>query len=176
MADVNDLTKLNREQLNEFAKQNGIEDADNEEKYVTKKDLAEALSSKVTPEQLDAFKSGGEDKQEEPENPEPEQLDTPPVDSPDDVDDDSGEEQLPTRTEDDDEPAEPQTVAGGPLMSTPGMGYKLNKEGKTLSVFSNKVHETVRFVSGHMVPMTREEYDTKTDAEVIEKLKKLGKL
>lgn len=56
-----------------------------------------------------------------------------------------------------------------------GMGFKRSK-GKTLSVFSNKPHETVRNYNGIMVPMTHEEYETKTDAEVGAKLRELGKI
>lgn len=59
MASVEELTKLTRAQLNDFANQNGIDDAADEEKYKTKADLAEALSPVVTPEMLAAFK--GED-------------------------------------------------------------------------------------------------------------------
>lgn len=56
-----------------------------------------------------------------------------------------------------------------------GMGFK-RVDGKTVSIFSNKPHETVRAVSGVMVPLTLEEYENKTDAEIIEKLKQLKKL
>lgn len=64
-----------------------------------------------------------------------------------------------------------------------GMGFKRSK-GKTLSIFSNKPHETVKNVAGVMVPLTLEEATgnaqkdiaPKTDAEIIAKLKDLGKL
>ena len=59
--------------------------------------------------------------------------------------------------------------------SEPGMGYKRVK-AKTVSIFSNKPHETVKNVAGVMVPLTLEEYESKTDAEIIEQLRKLKKI
>lgn len=64
-----------------------------------------------------------------------------------------------------------------------GMGFPA-KNGKTLSIFSDKPHETVKNVGGILVPLTNEELtgdvakgvEPKTDTEIIEKLKKLGKL
>lgn len=64
-----------------------------------------------------------------------------------------------------------------------GMGYPA-KNGKTLSIFSNKPHETVKNVGGHMVPLTQVELvgdpakgiEPKTDTEIIERLKELGKI
>lgn len=188
MADVNELTKLNRDQLNKLATQYGIEDAANEEKYATKKDLAKALSSNITPGQFDAYKL------EEAKQPGPtptEEFDAqtqqpqdqpapPPIDSPDDVDDQSGVEPVETQSEVDEDVEEENPYpsgAGVPERNEErGMGYKMNKEGKTLSIFSNKVHETIRFVNGQTVPVTMEEYRTKSDNEIIEKLKEIGKI
>lgn len=64
-----------------------------------------------------------------------------------------------------------------------GMGFPA-KNGKTLSIFSDKPHETVKNVGGILVPLTNEELtgdvakgvEPKTDTEIIEKLKELGKL
>lgn len=64
-----------------------------------------------------------------------------------------------------------------------GMGFPA-KNGKTLSIFSDVPHETVKNVGGIMVPLTMEELqgdaskgvEPKTDAEILEKLKKLGKV
>ena len=56
-----------------------------------------------------------------------------------------------------------------------GMGFPAAK-GKTLSVFSDVPHETVKNIGGIMVPLTIKEYAEKTDAEIIEKLKELGKI
>ena len=55
------------------------------------------------------------------------------------------------------------------------MGFPAAK-GKTLSVFSDVPHETVKNIGGIMVPLTIKEYAEKTDAEIIEKLKELGKI
>lgn len=64
-----------------------------------------------------------------------------------------------------------------------GMGFPA-KDGKTLSIFSDVPHETVKNVGGIMVPLTNLELTgdaskgimPKNDAEIIEKLKKLGKV
>lgn len=211
MADVKELTKLNRDQLNQLAEQNGIEDASDESKYNTKKDLAEALSPNVTPEALDEFLGKQTPSEETPteetpatepsESDQPEQTnDTPPIDSPEDVDDQSGVEPAPgtddpsaaeeDEDEDDqaDQPEEPapsrsrRSKADADIEE--GMGYPRDKQGKTLSIFSNKPHETVRNVGGVMVPLTfdeaignpRTEVAPKTDSEIQEKLRKLGRL
>ena len=98
--------------------------------------------------------------------------------------DESEDEDAPTTNDtpaDDDTTADETSPAPAPeaVETVPqtdeGMGFKRSK-GKTLSVFSNKPHETVKNVAGVMVPMTVEEYNTKTDAEIVEKLKSLGKL
>lgn len=74
-----------------------------------------------------------------------------------------------------DEPEAPAPEAETVPQTTEGMGFKRVK-GKTVSIFSNKPHETVKNVSGVMVPLTVEEYNTKTDSEIIAKLKDLKKL
>lgn len=56
-----------------------------------------------------------------------------------------------------------------------GMGFPMDKQGRTLSIFSKKVHETVKYINGIMVPMTMEEYNKKSDKDILAKLKKLGK-
>lgn len=56
-----------------------------------------------------------------------------------------------------------------------GMGFPM-ANGKTLSVFGNQPHETIRYVEGIVVPVTMEEYKTKTDAEIVDALRKLGKI
>lgn len=93
--------------------------------------------------------------------------------TPDDESDaDDEEQEQPTPA-----PAPQQT----PIDPTPtpqsdeGMGFKRSK-GKTLSIFSNKPHETVKNVNGIMVPLTHEEHATKTDSEILEQLRKLKKL
>lgn len=207
MAEVKDLEKLTRAQLNDLATSKGVEDAANEEKYVTKADLIKDLQPLVTPEEVEAARTGekveGADKGEqtppeqegegnedeggeEPSNsPEPtppvDQPTPPPIDSADDVDDQSGTEKLPTKQEED-EPVEDEkqdypTVAGAPPVDSVGMGFKVNKDGQTVDIFDGKtVHTHVRNVAGVMVPLSQKSYETKTDAEIIEKLKKLGKL
>ena len=56
-----------------------------------------------------------------------------------------------------------------------GMGFPA-RNGKTLSILSDVPHETIRSVAGIIVPLTNEEYKTKGDAEIIERLKELGKI
>lgn len=91
--------------------------------------------------------------------------------------DDSEDEEAPTNNTEDEAEAQDETPAE--TSATPqddaGFGFK-RSGGKTLSIFSNKPHETVKYVNGVLVPLTHEEYNTKTDAEIIEKLKKLKKL
>ena len=57
--------------------------------------------------------------------------------------------------------------------SDPGMGFP-RKDGKTLSIFSKQPHTHVRNVNGVMVPLTKEEYENRTDAEIMHELSKLG--
>lgn len=199
MADAQELAKSNnRSELNELAAKAGITDAADETKYVTKADLAEAIvaagggeSEQSGEEEQKSDEQEQVEEQAEQPAPTPEILPTPPIDSPDDVLDDSGVEDAPgTADEDDEEDDEEEEPTPAPTRrgaaqanDEEGMGFP-RKNGKTLSVFSNKPHETVRNVGGVMVPMTNEEAvgDStkgvlpKTDAEVIAKLKKLGKM
>jgi hypothetical protein len=82
--------------------------------------------------------------------------------SPDDVDDESGiDEEVP--------------VAKANLQEE-GMGFK-RVDGKTVDVFDGKTpHDAVRYVGGLMVPLSKENFEKKTDAEILARLKKLGKL
>jgi hypothetical protein len=56
-----------------------------------------------------------------------------------------------------------------------GMGFPALK-GKTVSIFSDVPHETVKNIGGILVPMTMEEYKNKSDAEIMVRLKELGKI
>lgn len=104
---------------------------------------------------------------------------TPPEDESDADEEDSEEE----ADDEDDEEEAPAPRARRSRKEIGGMGYPA-KNGKTLSIFSDKPHETVKNVGGHMVPLTLEELngdpakgvEPKTDTEIIEKLKKLGKI
>lgn len=56
-----------------------------------------------------------------------------------------------------------------------GMGFP-RVNGKTVDIFDGKTpHTHVKNVGGHMVPLSKENYDTKTDVEILQRLKKLGK-
>lgn len=117
---------------------------------------------------------------------------TPPVEDEstdeDQADDDSTEDEgAGDDGEEDEAEEEPETPA--PKKRTArkqeigGMGFPA-KDGKTLSIFSDVPHETVKNVGGIMVPLTNVELVgdpakgimPKNDAEIIEKLKKLGKV
>lgn len=111
-----------------------------------------------------------------PETDEDESGDEPAPTGPEDEADegdepDEGDEEEETRTA----PAEDPRSLDAVPQDNPGMGYK-RSGGKTLSIFSNKPHETVKNVAGIMVPMTHDEYNSKTDAEILAKLRKLKKL
>lgn len=82
--------------------------------------------------------------------------------SPDDVDDESGiDDEVP--------------VAKANLQEE-GMGFK-RIDGKTVDIFDGKTpHEAVRYVGGLMVPLSKENFEKKTDADILARLKKLGKL
>lgn len=59
--------------------------------------------------------------------------------------------------------------------SEPGMDFP-RKNGKTVDIFDGKTpHTHVRYVAGHMVPLTRDNYISRTDAEIEAKLSELGK-
>lgn len=93
-------------------------------------------------------------------------VETPPIDTSDDVDDDSGiDDEMPT-----------SVVASTGSVITDGFGFKMVK-GKTVDIFDGVTpHETIRLVSGLTVPLTLENYRTKTDAEIQLQLKKLKKI
>lgn len=102
-------------------------------------------------------------------------------DTPAEDDDTTADDPAPAPTPDpvDNDPASVEPVP----QDEDGMGFK-RKGGKTLSIFSNKPHETVKNIAGVMVPLTMEEATgnankgvaAKTDAEIIAKLKDLKKL
>lgn len=121
---------------------------------------------------------------------------TPPAPADDSADDSADEDGAGDDGEDDEEDDSEDESQTPPAAPTPaprkraarnqevgGMGFPA-KDGKTLSIFSDKPHETVKNVGGHLVPLTLEELqgdaskgvEPKTDAEIIEKLKELGKL
>lgn len=56
MASVEDLSKLKRGELEQFAKENGIENPDNTENYPNIQSLAESVAPIVTPEMLEKFR------------------------------------------------------------------------------------------------------------------------
>lgn len=86
----------------------------------------------------------------------------PAIDTADDIDDESGV----------DEEIQP---APAPV-DEEGMGFKRVK-GKTVDVFDGKTpHTQVRYVAGIMVPLSEESFKTRTDAEIMDKLRKLGKV
>jgi hypothetical protein len=114
---------------------------------------------------------------------------TPPVEDDTTTEDESTEDDESDEDEADDE-EETQEEAPAPKARTSrakteigGMGFPA-KNGKTLSIFSDKPHETVKNVGGIMVPLTLVELngdrangvEPKTDTEILEKLKKLGKV
>lgn len=185
MADAKELAKLNRSQLNQLATEFGIEDAANEEKFVTKADLVKELEDKVSVEDVEAARVGATEAPKEVEPPveqdektaEVVQPTPPPIDSPEDVDDQSGTEVLPTKKEEvaEEEPV-PVSSAGAPPESDPGMGFPM-KGGKTVDIFDSKTpHTHIRNVAGIMVPLTQENYEQKTDGDIMKVLKKLGKI
>ena len=59
--------------------------------------------------------------------------------------------------------------------SEPGMGEGFKRvKGKTVDLFDGKTpHTHVRYVGGLMVPLSRENYESKSDAEIYEKLQEL---
>jgi len=97
----------------------------------------------------------------------------------DDGEDDSEEDD----SEEETTPAPAPAKRSAKKQEVGNMGFPA-KNGKTLSIFSDKPHETVKNVGGILVPLTLEELngdvakgvEPKTDTEIIEKLKKLGKL
>lgn len=92
----------------------------------------------------------------------------PSIDTSDDVDDESGV--------DVEEQARQDRAREAQSNDEAGMGFP-RKKGFTVDVFDGKTpHTHVRNVSGIMVPLNKENYETRSDAEIVEKLKKLGKL
>jgi hypothetical protein len=86
------------------------------------------------------------------------------LDSPDDIDDESGvDEELapaPKPVESDEE----------------GMGFP-RVDGKTVDIFDGKTpHTHIRIVGNLVVPLSEKNYNTKSDADIIKVLKKLGKI
>lgn len=89
------------------------------------------------------------------------------IDTDDDVDDDSGIDDDPTLA------ANKQVAAEE---DEGGMGFP-RKNGKTVDIFDGKTpHTHVRYVANIMVPLKKENYENKTDGEIIERLQKLGKI
>lgn len=106
------------------------------------------------------------------------------------VEDDATEEETEEETQEEETEEESETEeeapapAPAPAPAAPssrakkevgGMGFPAAK-GKTLSIFSDVPHETVKNIGGVLAPLTHEEYATKTDAEIIIRLKELGKI
>lgn len=57
-----------------------------------------------------------------------------------------------------------------------GMGFP-RVDGKTVDIFDGKTpHTHVKNVGGFIVPLSEESFNTKTDTEILEKLKELGKI
>lgn len=115
---------------------------------------------------------------------------TPPADETTADEDDESEEEGAGDDGEDDEEEEPETPTPAPAKKRAAkkqeignMGFPA-KNGKTLSIFSDRPHETVKNVGGTLVPLTLEELngdvakgvEPKTDTEIIERLKELGKL
>ena len=102
--------------------------------------------------------------------------DTTVVDEDADEDEDAEDSDAAEETEEADEPAPIKAQATKNVKyQIGGMGFPaLN--GKTVSIFSDVPHETVKNISGILVPVTLEEYNTKSDAEIMVRLKELGKI
>lgn len=57
-----------------------------------------------------------------------------------------------------------------------GMGFP-RVNGKTVDIFDGKTpHTHIKNVAGFVVPLSEESFNTKTDVEIMEKLKELGKI
>ena len=58
--------------------------------------------------------------------------------------------------------------------SEPGMGEFKRVNGKTVDIFDQKTpHTDVRYVGGLMVPLSKKNYESKSDAEIYERLEEL---
>lgn len=94
----------------------------------------------------------------------------------------------PETAEEEETPTEPETVpeaepeAPAPVVAKKEVKYEVGGmgfpalNGKTVSIFSDVPHETVKNISGILVPLTNEEYQTKSDVEIMVRLKELGKI
>jgi len=90
------------------------------------------------------------------------------LDSPDDVDDESGLDVV------EQEAAERLAKTLGE--DEEGMGFP-RKKGKTVDIFDGKTpHTHIRIVGNLVVPLSEKNYNTKSDADIIKVLKKLGKI
>ena len=59
--------------------------------------------------------------------------------------------------------------------SEPGMGDFKRVKGKTVDIFDQKTpHTDVRYVGGLMVPLSKKNYESKSDAEIHERLEELS--
>lgn len=73
----------------------------------------------------------------------------------------------------DDEPVATNPYNRTVPQSEEGMGFK-RVGGKTVDVFDSKTpHTHVRVIEGLMVPLSEDNYNTKTDAEIYDRLKDL---
>lgn len=91
------------------------------------------------------------------------------IDSADDVDDESGAD-----VEEQDRIAR---MVAGREQDERGMGFPMNKDGKTVDIFDKKTpHTHVRNVAGIMVPLNQENFEKRSDSEIHEVLRKLGKI
>lgn len=167
-------------QIKKIIDKNGNEMFYRDGKLMKKADVTDEIRSQaVGPESQPSQEPVAADTQNHENGVAPGTEATPPVEEDDQPElDESGEESAPVRKEEDAVVEGPELPVsyGAPQMSTPGMGYKMNKQGQTLSIFGNDVSQTVKFVAGEMVPLTHEEHATKSDQEIIEQLKKIKKL
>lgn len=86
------------------------------------------------------------------------------------------EAQIPVIEENDDSVIDDEVAVSTPKVEeTGGMGFpRIN--GKTVDIFTNEPHETIRFVAGKTVPLTTSNYGSKSDTEISNKLKEMGLL
>lgn len=158
------------------------DEAKKAQKVADKGAAATAKAQPNTPAQLDkAAKAGARPDVKPVKNPETRREDELPggpqepvvadhalaIDSADDVDDASG---LDVEEQD-----RQSRMRAGLENDEAGMGFP-RKNGKTVDIFSGEPHTHVRYVAGVMVPLTKENHDTRSDLEIREKLVKLGKL
>lgn len=88
------------------------------------------------------------------------------------------EEPETTDTEDSDkeeaDPEETNPYRRSVPSSEPGMGDFKRVNGKTVDIFDQKTpHTDVRYVGGLMVPLSKKNYESKSDAEIYERLEEL---